>query len=114
MPSFIADFHLDTSPTKLADTSGTIVTLLNAGAIIGCFAPLLVSQYLGRRYLIMISGLFFLLGGALQAGSTKPGLGMINAGRAAAGVGVGLISNISPTFMAECAPKQYRGFMMGE
>lgn len=90
------------------------MTLLNAGAIIGSFAPLLVSQHLGRRYLLMISGLFFLLGGSLQTGSTMPGLGMINAGRVIAGVGVGLISNVSPTFMAECAPKQYRGFMMSE
>ncbi|KAK6380280.1 hypothetical protein LTS17_005469 [Exophiala oligosperma] len=112
LPSFIAGFELNTSASKLANTSGTIVTLLNAGAIIGSFAPLLVSQHLGRRYLLMISGLFFLLGGSLQTGSTMPGLGMINAGRVIAGVGVGLISNVSPTFMAECAPKQYRGFMM--
>lgn len=108
------DFNIAKDPHKAADASGTIVTLLNAGAIVGAFSPIVLSQYLGRRYMLMIAGTLFLLGGVLQTAGQAPSLSMMNAGRTIAGFGVGMISNISPLFMAECAPKQFRGFMMSK
>lgn len=82
------------------------------GAFIGALIPALCSKWLGRKKLLAIAGAFFLLGGTLQTGATYPDLGMIYSGRVIAGLGVGMISNTAPVFVAECAPAHLRGLMM--
>ncbi|KAJ9138390.1 Sugar transporter [Pleurostoma richardsiae] len=110
--SFKKEFHLATSKSKYADASSNVVTLLNAGAFFGALAPPLASRYVGRKVLLAIAGAFFLVGGVLQTAAQGPTLGMIYAGRVIAGLGVGMISNVAPVFVAECAPKELRGVMM--
>ncbi|KAI0742087.1 general substrate transporter [Daedaleopsis nitida] len=46
------------------------------------------------------------------AGGSR-GLGYIYAGRVVAGLGVGAISAVAPTFVSECAPKDVRGRLTG-
>jgi MFS family permease len=89
------------------------VALLNAGAFFGAIVPALISRWTGRRYLLALAGVFFLLGGILQTAAQAPHLSMIYAGRVLAGFGVGMISNTAPVFVAECSPKHLRGIMMG-
>lgn len=69
-------------------------------------------MYYGRRVLLAIAGFFFVVGAVLQVAAVPPSLSMIYAGRTIAGLGVGMISNTAPTFVAECAPKHLRGFLM--
>lgn len=45
-------------------------------------------------------------------GSTR-GIGYIYGGRVVAGVGIGGISAVSPSFVSECAPKEVRGRITG-
>lgn len=45
-------------------------------------------------------------------GSTR-GIGYIYGGRVVAGVGIGGISAVSPTFVSECSPKEVRGRITG-
>ncbi|KAF8855198.1 general substrate transporter [Acephala macrosclerotiorum] len=113
LASFKKDFNLATNPTRLAATSGNIVALLNAGAFFGAIVPALVSKWIGRRHLLAMAGAFFLIGGILQTAAQISHLSMIYAGRVLAGFGVGIISNTAPVFVAECSPKNLRGFMMG-
>ncbi|PVH82681.1 sugar transporter [Cadophora sp. DSE1049] len=113
LQSFKTDFHLSTTPKKLASTSGNIVALLNLGAFLGALLPALLSQHLGRRHLLLIAGFFFLIGGILQTAAQPPSLSMIYGGRVLAGFGVGVVSTTAPIFVAECSPKKLRGVMMG-
>ncbi|EPE03514.1 sugar transporter [Ophiostoma piceae UAMH 11346] len=110
--SFKSTFHLTTSKSAYADASSNVVTLLNAGAFFGALIPPLASHYIGRKQLLTLAGIIFLIGGVLQTAAQGPSLGMIYAGRVVAGLAVGLISNVAPVFAAECAPKELRGIMM--
>ncbi|KAH6717214.1 general substrate transporter [Leptodontidium sp. MPI-SDFR-AT-0119] len=113
LSSFKTDFHLSSTPKKLASTTGNIVALLNLGAFIGALFPALLSHHLGRRHLLLTAGIFFLLGGILQTAAQPPSLSMIYAGRVLAGFGVGVVSTTAPIYVAECSPKKWRGVMMG-
>ncbi|KAI4865677.1 general substrate transporter [Hypoxylon rubiginosum] len=110
--SFKEEFNLAGSATEYANASSNVVALLNAGAFFGALVPPLVTEFIGRKSLLTIAGLLFLLGGILQVASSGPTLGMVYGGRVVAGLGVGMISNVAPVFVAECAPRFLRGVMM--
>ncbi|KAI1373087.1 general substrate transporter [Hypoxylon crocopeplum] len=110
--SFKDEFNLATSATEYANASSNIVALLNAGAFFGALVPPFVTKFVGRKSLLAIAGFLFLLGGILQVAASGPTLGMVYGGRVVAGLGVGMISNVAPVFVAECAPKDLRGIMM--
>ncbi|KAH8646769.1 general substrate transporter [Xylariales sp. PMI_506] len=112
LSSFKEEFGLSTSAAAAAAASSNIIALLNAGAFFGSLFPPFLSRFLGRRSLVAIAGFFLLLGGVLQTAASGT-LALMYAGRVIAGLGVGLISNVAPVFVAEAAPKQYRGVMMG-
>lgn len=111
--SFKEEFNLAGSATEYANASSNVVALLNAGAFFGALVPPLVTEFIGRKSLLTIAGLLFLLGGILQVASSGPTLGMVYGGRVVAGLGVGMISNVAPVFVAECAPRFLRGVMVG-
>ncbi|EXJ93760.1 hypothetical protein A1O1_02153 [Capronia coronata CBS 617.96] len=112
MMSFRKDFHLAASPSKAAASSSNIVALLNAGAFFGAMAPSLVGRHIGRRHMLALAGFLFMIGGILQTAAQPPSLSMLYGGRVIAGFGVGIISNTTPVFVAECSPKHLRGLMM--
>ncbi|TVY13504.1 putative quinate permease [Lachnellula arida] len=58
-----------------------------------------------------IAALFMLIGGVLQTAAQPPHLSMIYGGRVISGFGVGMVSNLAPIYVAETAPKEYRGFL---
>lgn len=101
-----------TSKAKYAYSSSNIVALLNAGAFFGSLLPVFLGKWIGRKRLLSVAGLLFLIGGALQTAAKHPSLAMIYTGRVIAGFGVGIVSNTTPVFVAECSPKHLRGIMM--
>jgi MFS family permease len=98
------------TPSNAADISGNIIALLNAGGFFGAIIPSFTTKYIGRRHTLVIAGLFFMIGGILQTAAQN--LGMIYAGRIVAGFGLGMISQTSIIFVAECSPKHLRGILM--
>ncbi|KAF7541896.1 hypothetical protein G7054_g225 [Neopestalotiopsis clavispora] len=112
LKSFKTEFNLASSTAVYAEASSNIIALLNAGAFFGTFIPPMLNTYLGRKKLLAIAGAFFLVGGVLQVAASGPTLALIYAGRIVAGLGVGMISNVAPVFVAEAAPKHLRGIMM--
>jgi MFS family permease len=59
-----------------------------------------------------IAAFFMLLGGTLQTAAQPPSISMIYGGRVISGFGVGIVSSLSPMYIAETAPKQLRGLLM--
>ncbi|TVY86777.1 putative quinate permease [Lachnellula willkommii] len=80
-------------------------------AFFGALAPALLSRFIGRKLMMTIAALFMLLGGILQTDAQPPHPSMIYGGRVISGFGVGMVSNLTPIYVAETAPKEYRGFL---
>lgn len=67
----------------------------------------LLATRLGRRPVLLISDIFFLLGALLQCISNTVLVMVI--GRSVVGFAVGAASFVTPLYIAELAPKQFRG-----
>src|SRR5258705_589668 len=96
-------------------TSETQIGWANSCALIGCLVGALaagaLSDKLGRKRLLIVSALLFAvtsLGNALAHDFT-----IFIAWRILGGVAIGLASNLSPMYIAEIAPAQIRGSLVG-
>lgn len=85
-----------------------IVSILSAGTFFGALFASFLSDYLGRRWsLIIATFIIFNLGVTLQTAATN--IPLLCAGRAIAGFGVGIVSVVVPLYQSEAAPKWIRG-----
>ncbi|MFC4525901.1 sugar porter family MFS transporter [Dyella halodurans] len=91
--------------------SSTVVGLVVASMLLGCalgaFFAGRVSDLWGRRAVLIISAVLFLLS-ALGAGAAGTAL-LFVAARVMGGFAVGAASVIAPAYIAEVAPARYRG-----
>lgn len=62
--------------------------------------------------MMTIAAAFLMLGGVLQTATPPPKLAMMYAGRVISGFGVGMVSNLTPVYVAETSPKELRGLLM--
>ncbi|KAF2127698.1 MFS sugar transporter-like protein [Dothidotthia symphoricarpi CBS 119687] len=109
-------FNSEFKPTT-AET-GAVVSVFTGGAVFGAAFAGPSGDKLGRRKTILIGATVFCLGGALQTGAR--GLSYLYAGRAIAGIGVGMLCMIIPVYQGELAHPSIRGrvtalqqFMLG-
>lgn len=113
LESFQRDFGtLHATPSEKSAFSANVVSLLQAGCIIGSLAVGPVADTWGRRFALLFTALFYNVGSAIQTaanGSTA----MMLAGRAIGGVGVGAASMIVPLYVSEAAPPTIRGRLVG-
>ena len=86
---------------------GLIVSGLLVGAMLGAFLAGRLADPFGRRPLILIGGIVFILGtlGSALAG----GPAVLVAFRFIMGLGVGIVSVVVPMYLTELAPKEIRG-----
>jgi MFS family permease len=111
LPSFIRDFGIEGDATYVANLSANIVSVLQGGAFFGALAAAPVSNAIGRKWSLMIFCWIFTLGGVLQvAGITMP---FLYSGRFFAGLGIGGLSAICPTYVGELAPRNIRANITG-
>nr|XP_009396729.2 PREDICTED: probable polyol transporter 6 [Musa acuminata subsp. malaccensis] len=93
---------------KATDTQIQVLAgVLNACALVGSLTAGRISDFIGRRYTIVVGAAVFFLGSLLM------GLGlnfaMLIAGRCIAGVGVGYALMIAPVYSAEISTTSSRG-----
>ncbi|RDX95595.1 Polyol transporter 5, partial [Mucuna pruriens] len=86
-----------------------LVGCLNVCSLIGSLASGKTSDWIGRRYTIMIAAATFLIGAILMG--IAPSFAFLMAGRVVAGIGVGYSLMISPVYVAELSPALTRGFL---
>ena len=100
----------DITPEPLSDLQKEIITSATTlGALIGTFfaGPFADLAILGRKRVILLSNLLFILGALLQA--CCQGMVLMTTGRFILGLGVGVSSLVSPLYITELAPTKYRG-----
>lgn len=88
---------------------GTVVAILEIGALITSLSLTLVAEKLGRRKTTRLGSLLFSIGGFIQTVSTN--LTILGIGRFISGMGVGFLSGTAPTYMIEISSPELRGFL---
>uniref|UniRef100_A0A5B7BIU2 Putative polyol transporter 5-like n=1 Tax=Davidia involucrata TaxID=16924 RepID=A0A5B7BIU2_DAVIN len=86
-----------------------LVGSLNVCSLIGSFASGKTSDWIGRRYTIVLSAATFLIGAVLMG--LAPSFSFLMAGRVIAGIGVGYSLMIAPLYTAEISPAMTRGLL---
>lgn len=83
--------------------------ILNVCALVGALLAGRVSDYIGRRYTILLASIIFLLGSVLMG--YGPNYPILLTGRCVAGIGVGFALMIAPVYSAEISSPSSRGFL---
>jgi sugar porter (SP) family MFS transporter len=86
---------------------GAVVGVLPLGALVGGLLAGHLADGLGRRRTLIVDAVVLSAGIALSVAA--PGLGMLVAGRAIVGLGVGAAASTVPLYLSELAPPETRG-----
>jgi sugar porter (SP) family MFS transporter len=93
-----------------ADVNGNIVFTFLIGCIGGAVLSAFIVDSLGRTRSILVGTIFFTVGGVIQATcSSRPPFYL---SRVASGLGIGVLSNVSPLYISEVSPTALRGRMV--
>lgn len=86
---------------------GTMVAVLEIGALITSVAAGRVGDIIGRKGTLFVGAVIFTVGGAIQTFTI--GFWTMLIGRITSGFGVGLLSTIVPIYQSEISPPDHRG-----
>lgn len=86
---------------------GTMVAILEIGALISSLLVGRIGDIIGRRRTILYGAIIFVIGGLFQSFSV--GIKTMILGRTISGLGVGMLSTIVPVYQSEISPPHNRG-----
>lgn len=87
---------------------GTMIAILEIGALFSSFEAGKVGDRIGRRRTIRWGSVIFVTGGVIQA--LSPNIFVLGCGRLVGGVAIGFLTTIIPCYQAEISPPSDRGF----
>lgn len=96
-----------------AGVIGMITSSVMLGAIVGGALAGTLSDRLGRRKMILISAIVFVIGSLLSASSPDGGTTYLIISRIILGLAVGAASALVPAYMSEMSPAKLRGRLSG-
>ncbi|XP_061343393.1 polyol transporter 5-like [Gastrolobium bilobum] len=95
---------------KITDVQIEILSgIINLYSPIGSFIAGRTSDWIGRRYTIVLAGVIFFAGAILMGFS--PNYAFLMFGRFVAGIGIGFAFLIGPVYTSEISPTSSRGFL---
>ncbi|WP_431803320.1 sugar porter family MFS transporter [Halobacillus andaensis] len=109
LPFLQNDWNLENS----AGAIGWITSSVMLGAIFGGFLAGKLSDRLGRRKMILISAVIFVVGSILSGIAPHNGILFLIVARTLLGLAVGAASALVPAYMSEMAPARLRGRLSG-
>lgn len=86
---------------------GTMVAILEIGALVSSLVVGKLGDMIGRRKTILYGAIIFVVGGCFQSFTT--GIKTMILGRTISGIGVGMLSTIVPVYQSEISPPHNRG-----
>lgn len=92
---------------------GWLTSILELGAWVGTLYSGFLAEIISRKYAIIVNTGVFIIGVIIQCTATSAGHSAILGGRFIVGMGVGSLSMIIPMYVAECAPPEVRGLLVG-
>ncbi|KAK0379449.1 hypothetical protein CLIM01_03174 [Colletotrichum limetticola] len=111
--SFVYEFGITSFTSK--EISSNITSAFQAGALGGalmCFFSMPFTEYVGRKWALIISNIVFLAGAIPMVAATND-LAYMYAGRALTGWGCGVITATVPSYIAELSVPSIRGILTG-
>lgn len=84
---------------------------MSAGSFVGALAAGVLADRLGRRKALMIACVFWVIGAAVQCSAQS--VGHLIGGRIISGLAVGITSSQVLVYLAELAPSDIRGRVVG-
>lgn len=87
---------------------GTMIAILEIGALFSSFEAGKVGDKIGRRRTIRYGSFIFVVGGLVQA--LSPDIWVLGFGRLVGGVAIGFLTTIIPCYQSEISPPSDRGF----
>src|SRR5699024_836577 len=108
LPFLIENWDLEN-----ASIIGWITSAVMLGAIFGGALAGQLSDRLGRRKMILISAIIFVVGSVLSGISPDSGIIFLIGSRILLGLAVGAASALVPAYMSEMAPARLRGRLSG-
>ncbi|XP_066383966.1 polyol transporter 5-like [Miscanthus floridulus] len=95
---------------KITDTEIEVLAgIINIFSLVGSLAAGRTSDWIGRRYTMVLAAAIFFAGALIMG--LAPSYGILMLGRFVAGVGVGYALMIAPVYTAEVAPTSARGLL---
>ncbi len=94
-------FHLSTAGQSI------VAGIVLVGAVLGAMVAGSLSDRFGRRPVILVTALVFVIGALVSAGAGS--LETLLAGRLLIGIAIGVASMLTPLYLAEIAPAASRG-----
>ncbi len=88
-----------------------ITAILSAGTFLGALIAGYFADWIGRKKTIQLGCLIYAAGVAMQTAAAS--VGLLSAGRAVAGLGVGFVSATVIMYVSEITPKKIRGKVIG-
>ncbi|KAG2040368.1 general substrate transporter [Suillus americanus] len=119
LKSFQHYFGIDKlSASGQANFNGNIVSVMQAGCIFGVLLTGWACSRFGRKRSLIASGVIYIVGSTIQSvaglGSSQAvALRVLYFGRVFAGIGVGMVSALAPSYISECMPRHIRGRCTG-
>lgn len=92
---------------------GWLTSILELGAWFGTLYSGFLAEIISRKYAILVNVAIFIVGVIVQCTAVSAGASSILGGRFIVGMGVGSLSMVVPMYVAECAPPELRGFLIG-
>jgi len=100
-------YWLDEFQNPQGDIQGAIVSCMPAGSLVGAIAVGWLADMFGRKNLIIVAGIIWVIGSILQCASINRG--MLVVGRIISGISVGISSTVTPVYQAEITAPRIRG-----
>lgn len=97
-------FGLSAFPEEL------VVSMVLVGAAVGALSGGKLADRFGRRYMLLVTSVIFIVGALVCALCTS--LGILLVGRVIVGLGIGLSSTAVPVYIAEISPPKARGWQV--
>ncbi|RDX75664.1 Polyol transporter 5, partial [Mucuna pruriens] len=95
---------------KISDVQIEVVLgIINLYSPVGSFIAGRTSDWIGRRYTIVLAGVIFFVGAILMG--LSPNYGFLMFGRFFAGMGIGFAFLIAPVYISEISPTSSRGLL---
>ena len=87
-----------------------LVSVVLIGAATGALSGGRLADVFGRRFMLLVTALIFVIGALICAGA--PSLSVLVIGRLIVGLGIGLATSTVPIYISEVSPPQTRGWQV--
>ncbi|CUM53866.1 uncharacterized protein AC631_00223 [Debaryomyces fabryi] len=101
---YFKNYYKNPSPAAV----GTMIAILEIGALFSSFVAGKVGDHIGRRRTIRCGSFIFVVGGLIQTFSVN--IINLGVGRLISGVAIGFLTTIIPCYQSEISPPDDRGF----